>query len=78
MTFKIKPATDRRSTAMRATLAGVDKTWADWRDVAARVTVYSRETVKNNLQMLAEEGAIDTRYGERGRSEYRLPEASDG
>ena len=73
-----KILTERKPVQV-ATLSGLDP--AEWRaipDVAGRVHGYSLETVKNNLRMLSEEGAIEMRYGPRGRVEYRRPEPANG
>ncbi len=61
-----------RTPAASATLAAVTDVWTGWKDVADRVTGISADTVKNNLVALREEGAVDMRYGPKGRSEYRL------
>jgi hypothetical protein len=67
-----------RPASAAATLAAVTDDWTGWKDIADRVTGISTETVKNNLVILREEGAIDMRYGPKGRSEYRLPENARG
>lgn len=67
------------------TLAAVTREWSSLEEIAARVDGWATETVKNNLNFLAEanlvEKCVSRRPGWRvHRSEYRLrlPEAKDG
>lgn len=74
---KIKTTEDRRSAAERATLSGIDMTWRTANEIVGRVSGYSASTVKNNLTMLVQERAVETRYAKNGRAhvyEYRLPQ----
>lgn len=62
-----------RSPSFVATLAAVIDGWSGMKEIADRAKGISAETVKNNLAILREENAIEARYGEKGRVEYRLP-----